>query len=414
MKASIERTSLPRWLNGVIEWVADHPMSIPGRLAALRLGRPSRDVTVPVTVFEDRPTRVLIAPVNYSAQATEWARALERRSGDVSARSMAVHVPGGFDFAVDNEIPVPTYHNDRDWQRRQFAAIARGATHLLVEAQEPPFGRLMGRDLEKQVTALLANGVDVAFMCHGTDIRRPSRHLTQTEWSMFSDPSVYIARQEKLATRNRELLDRLGRPVFASTPDLLFDVPSATWCPVVVDVGRWQRPEAGAARRGGPIRVAHAPSSSVVKGTALILPTLSRLHEEGVIDLTLVRNTPTAVMPGVFHSADVVVDQFRLGSYGVAACEAMAAGCVVLGHVVEDVRQHVEQATGAALPIVEATPTTLEDRLRMVAADAEKRSTIATSGTEFVRAVHDGRFSSAVLDEHWLHPGRADSTDGTR
>lgn len=412
--ARIERTALPRWINGIIEWVADHPMSIPGRLAALRLGRPPRDVTVPVTTFDDRPTRVLIAPVNYSAQATEWARALERRSGAVSARSLAVHVPGGFDFAVDAEIPVPTYHNDRRWQRRQFAAVASGATHVLVEAQEPPFGRLMGRDVEKQVTALLASGVDVAFMCHGTDIRLPSRHLTRTEWSMFSDPSVYTDRQEKLAARNRALLDRLGRPVFVSTPDLLADVPSALWCPVVVDVTRWQRSEPEPVRRGGPLRVAHAPSSSVVKGTAQILPTLERLQEEGVIELTLVRNSPTAMMPAVFQSADVVVDQFRIGSYGVAACEAMAAGCVVVGHVIADVRQHVEQATGRALPIVEATPTTLEQALRRLAADGEQRAAIAARGAEFVRTVHDGRFSSAVLDEQWLHLGRAGSTDGSR
>lgn len=412
--APIERTSLPRWINGIIEWVADHPMSIPGRLAALRLGRPPRDVTVPVTEFVDRPTRVLIAPVNYSAQATEWARALERRSDAVSARSMAVHVPGGFDFAVDAEIPVPTYHNDRRWQRRQFTAVARGATHVLVEAQEPPFGRLMGRDVEKQVTALLASGVDVAFMCHGTDIRLPSRHLTRTEWSMFSDPSVYIDRQEKLAARNRALLDRLGRPVFVSTPDLLADVPSALWCPVVVDVTRWQRSEPEPVRRGGPLRVAHAPSSSVVKGTAQIMPTLERLQEEGVIDLTLVRNTPTAMMPAVFQNADVVVDQFRIGSYGVAACEAMAAGCVVVGHVIEDVRQHVERVTSRPLPIVEATPATLAEALRRLAADGELRAAIAARGAEFVRAVHDGRFSSAVLDEHWLHLGRAGSTDGTR
>ncbi len=412
--APIERTSLPRWINGIIEWVADHPMSIPGRFAALRLGRPPRDVTVAVTEFDDRPTRVLIAPVNYSAQATEWARALEQRSDAVSARSMAVHVPGGFDFAVDTEIPVPTYHNDPRWQERQFAAVARDATHVLVEAQEPPFGRLMGRDVERQVTALLENGVDVAFMCHGTDIRLPSRHLTRTEWSMFSDPSVSIDRQEKLAARNRALLDRLGRPVFVSTPDLLVDVPSALWCPVVVDVARWQRPTGRVELRGGPVRVAHAPSSSVVKGTAQIMPTLTRLHEEGVIELTLVRNTPTAMMPAVFQEAEVVVDQFRIGSYGVAACEAMAAGCVVLGHVIEDVRQHVEQVTGLPLPIVEATPASLDERLRALAADAEQRAAIAERGAEFVRSVHDGRFSSAVLDEQWLHLARTGSTDGTR
>lgn len=413
MKLPVARRDLPAWANGVIEWVADNPMSVAGRIAAARLGRPDRGTSVPVTRFADRPTRVLIGPVNYSAQATEWARALERRSEAVSARSMAVHVPGGFGFAVDNEIPVATYHNDPEWQRRQFEAVRGEATHVLVEAQEPLFGRFLGRDVERQVTALLEAHVDVAFLCHGTDIRVPSEHLAQTEWSMYSDPTVYSARQEKLARRNRALLERLERPVFVSTPDLLAYVPTATWCPVVVDPARWRRDTDAGATASPRLRVVHAPSSSIVKGTAQILPTLSRLHDEGVIDLTLVQNTPTDMMPTIFGTADVVVDQFRIGSYGVAACEAMAAGCIVVGHVIEAVREHVEHASGQSLPIVEATPATLEQRLRSLADDRAAGAEIAGRGLQFVTSIHDGRFSAAVLDERWLHLTGTPTTPGT-
>src|SRR5690349_8170358 len=99
-------------------------MSPIGRLAARRLGAPAPAGAVAATVFDDRPTRVLIAPVNYSGQGREWARALEAADPSISARNMAVDVPGGFAFDADLVVPVGTYHNGAEWQQRQFEAAA--------------------------------------------------------------------------------------------------------------------------------------------------------------------------------------------------------------------------------------------------------------------------------------------------
>ncbi|HEX5730558.1 hypothetical protein [Microbacterium sp.] len=395
----VNRNAIPRWGNALIDAIADAPMSPVGRLAAKRLGAPAPRGSVPSTEFDDRPRRVLIAPVNYSGQGTAWARALEDADQTISARSMAIDVPGGFSVAADLVVPVGTYHNDSDWQRRQFEA-ASGATHVLIEAEEPPFGRMLGRSVGAQARALGARGVDVAFLAHGTDIRLPSRHTSDNEWSHYSDPSVYAPRAETLAARNIELVQRSGRPVFVSTPDLLTDLPDSTWCPVVVDPDRWAA-ERDPRDLRRPLRVAHAPSVDAVKGTQLIMPVLERLESAGVIDLELVRGVASAEMPSVFARADVVLDQFRIGSYGAAACEAMAAGSVVVGHLSEAVRAEVRTRVGRDVPIVEATPSTLDSVLRELAEDADIDDRRG-AGVGFVRAVHDGTLSARALIDDWI------------
>ena len=102
-------------------------------------------------------------------------------------------------------------------------------------------------------------------------------------------------------------------------------------------------------------------------------------------------------MPAVYGSADIVLDQFRIGDYGVAACEALAAGRVVVGHVSEHARAHVRHATGRDLPIVEATIDSLEAVLTDIVTHRERFAAVAREGLPFVTGVHDGRFSADVL-----------------
>lgn len=393
-----------RWRTRAAHWIADHPRSLPGRLAALRFGLPTRGAAV--IEPGDRPIRVLIAPANYAGQAHAWCTMLEATDPTLSARNLAIEA-GVFHYESDLIVPPAIYHNSRRWQRAQFAAT-RQFTHLLVESFIPPFGRLFGRDLELQLQALGA-GVDIAFMCHGTDVRRPSLSRERTSLSPFHAlDDATSARLEQLAVRNIELLKRANRPVFVSTPDLLDDVPGAAWCPVVVEPGRWSGPRRPST---GPLRVIHAPSKAATKGTALIEPVLERLAAAGRVDYTALRGIPNERMPEALAAADVVVDQFSVGIYGVAACEAMAAGCVVVSHVTERVRELVRDRTGLHLPIVEAGPQTLESVLIQLAEDPDRREALRRDGSAFVSAVHDGRRSVEALRNAWIAPPRPRATN---
>lgn len=380
----------------LVNWVADHPASPLGWLAAQRFGRPPRDWASRVLSPSDSPLNVLIAPANYAGQASSWAAALRQADPEVDAKSFAVD-QGGFQFPADLWVPPAVFHNSARWQRRQLDE-ARRFSHVLIESLQPPFGRLLGRDLDRQVDAIGAE--KVALMCHGTDVRLPSANRMRTPWSPYAD-SPAAARQEELAARNLDFIARHPElPVFVSTPDLLADVPRAVWCPVSIDIGMWTDPGPRHQRPNVPV-VVHAPSKPGVKGTEHIDPVLSRLDREDVIEYRPVRGVRHAEIPGIFKDADIVVDQIGLGSYGVAACEAMASACVVVSHVTEEVRAAVHASTGMALPIVEADPKTLEDVLRRLAADDDRRRRIAARSREFA-AVHDGRESARRLLAHWI------------
>lgn len=395
-----DRTQWPRFVNRAIDSVADHPLSVAGRVSALRYGRASGQRTTPVSVAGPNHRRVLIAPVNYAGQGFAWSRALVESASDISAVNMAVDVPGGFSFPADLVVPVPVYQRGRTWQNAQLRAVS-GFTHVLAEASEPLFGRLLGRDPTRENERLRQAGVSVANMGHGTDVRPPAAHAARTQWSPYRDRGMYTERLERVVAANLRRLEQSGTPIFVSTPDLLLDVPGARWCPVVIDSQRWS---AARSHRSGPLRVIHAPSVGSIKGTHLIEPRLERLQSEGIISYRRISGVDWSEMPAVMGDADVVLDQFRLGSYGVAACEAMAAGKLVIGHVPEEVRAAVRRETGMSLPVVEATPDSIEDVLASISEDRSALEQARVNGEAFVEAVHGGGFSASVLRNHWIDP----------
>jgi hypothetical protein len=308
---------------------------------------------------------------------------------------MSYRIGTEFGFTVDVSVPASAYVLSKSWQAAERRAVER-FTHVIVEAVRHPLGRSFDQTVEQQVTALRRSGVKVAMLAHGSDVRRPSVHAAAHEDSPFRDVQWSTTRELERTTRaNLALLERLGLPVFVSTLGLLADLPGAEWLPVVVEASRWHA-EREPLQNRRPI-VAHVPSNGRLKGSDLVDPVLQRLHAEGLIEYLRVSGVPASEMPAVYARADIVLDQFRLGDYGVAACEALAAGRVVVGHIDDQIRAEVVKRTGRALPIVEARGATIERTIRGVLDDRPRFRSLAAEGASFVRAVHDGRMSAAAM-----------------
>lgn len=342
--------------------------------------------------------RLLIAPANSAGQSYAWARVAERLPGVAAANFMYRNPDDVFAYPADHSVGTVFFRTNRHWQRIQRRAVTRRFTHVIVESGRHLFGT--DGAVADQLEHLQAHGVTVALLFHGSDIRLPSRHAAREINSPFrGDGYPDTAALEQIASRNRALVDATGLPVFVSTPDLLLDVPHATWLPVVVDPGVWaaaaQRPALSSRR----LVVVHAPSNAGLKGSALIAETMRRLHAEGVVEYRELQHVPAAEMPAHYGAADIVLDQFALGIYGVAACEAMAAGRLVVSHVSAEKRSAVRQLCGLEVPILHSRAGNLEETLRAVAATPEAYLPLAAAGPEFVRAVHDGSRSMRVLGE---------------
>lgn len=342
----------------------------------------------------------MIGPANYAGQGYRWARAVEANPL-VSATNMVYDSINPFGYPADEPVPGRIAAHSRRWQTAQFRAITERFTHMIIEAEMRPLGSYLDGHVLTQAEAIRDAGVRVAMVCHGSDIRSPRRHAAADHWSPFhNDDWVPVAALEEIVQDNLRVLRALGAPVFVSTPGLLPDVPEAHLLPVVIDPARWSADTAPLTR--GIPRVVHVPSNPLVKGTAEILPVLRSLHDRGVIDFRTVSGVSHDRMPGIFAEADVVVDQFRLGDYGVAACEVMATGRLVVSHVADAARTAVRRQLGEELPVVQATIADLEEVLRSIADDPLPYRDVAARGPDFVAAVHDGRKSRAVLEEHFL------------
>jgi hypothetical protein len=342
------------------------------------------------------PIRLLIGPANFAGQGWAWSRAVTRNLADTSAQCMAVS-KGKLDFPVDYEVPRETYLSSK-WHRDQTRYVTRNYTHVLIEAarpilgSRPPHGERCTADLPRLERA----GQRVALVAHGSDVRLPSAHAERYRWSPFSDSDWSVVRSlEYNAVRNRTLFQRHSGEIYVSTPDLLDDMPGAAWLPVVVDPERWLSTRQPMSRRR-PV-VVHAPSNPRIKGSDLIDPIMSRLDDQGLVEYRRIEGLQPSQMPAVYHDADIILDQFRLGSYGVAAVEGMAAGRVVIGHIVGPVAERVRRQSGLELPVVDADPDNLADVLGEILADRDRARAYARAGVDFVREVHDGRRSAHIL-----------------
>lgn len=357
------------------------------------------DVPVPDL---SKPYRMLVGPVNYAGQGFRWARAAET-SGLVSARNYVHTGNNPFGYDADHSVTWRTSEHSRAWQNALLNEIRRSYTHVLIEACFPILGGMFRGDIRRQVALLQDAGVRVGVVGHGTDVRLPSAHARAVPHSHFGDGAenwAPVDRIEQTVADNLALIADLDVPTFVSTAGLLADLPGAHLLGVVIDPQRWAN-KTPVLVRDRP-RVVHAPTQVHVKGTDLIRPAARRLADEGLIEYVELQGVTHTDMPRVFAEADIVLDQFRVGDYGVGACETMASGRIVLTSLTPQVREEVGAHAGMPIPIPEVTVDTLEGVLRDIVGRRDHYRAVAAQGPEFVRRLHDGRFSRDVLMREFL------------
>lgn len=338
------------------------------------------------------PIRLGLGTANYAGQLGGFAGAICRARPDVSAEVRMAVLATSYPYPAD----VHVRSGAERWLGVQLAEAERvlGAyTHVIVDAFRPILGRMNGEDISADLPALAQAQIKVALLAHGSEIRDPDRHLERHPESGFLDADDELRdRLRTVTARNRRIAEDSGLPFFVTTPDLLADVPWATWAPLVVDVDGWacDRPVLESPR---PI-VLHAPSSRWTKGTDRILPVLEDLHDRNVIDFRLVEGLPWAEMRELVWSADVVIDQLVMGG-GVCTfgCEAMAAGKVVVAYLDDDARVRM----GEEPPLVNATPNTLHTAIERILDDRSAAAKLASRATDYARDTHDGRRTVAAF-----------------
>jgi glycosyltransferase involved in cell wall biosynthesis len=140
---------------------------------------------------------------------------------------------------------------------------------------------------------------------------------------------------------------------------------------------------------GRVVRVAHAPSKRAVTGTEAVIAAVEALRARGApIELDLIEGVPNREARLRYAAADVVVDQLRVGWYGMFAIESMALAKPVVVHLDADAAAETEEAFGLELPLVRADEGSLEDVLAGLVEVREQLPELGRRSREYVERVH--------------------------
>ena len=309
-----------------------------------------------------RPLRVLHAPINVAGGPGSISAGL-RRLGCTSTLLVFNERPfvRGYDrnLALAQGGGALGLARNRPRQLRATAWALRGFDVLHYH-----FGQtLLPRALDARVARRLGKGT--VFHFWGSDIR--DRPPAAVGYLRHADAAIVGS----FLTARRAPRGRW--PAYAVIPPAI-DLEG--WTPTPPAPGR-------------TIRLVHAPSRRAGKGTQQVLDAVEALRAEGApVELDLIEGVPHAEARQRYAAADVVIDQVRLGWYGLTSIEAMALAKPVVCHLDPDAADETEAAFGLPLPHVRADGEALLGVLRELVRDPERLPELGRTSRAYAEAVH--------------------------
>lgn len=142
-----------------------------------------------------------------------------------------------------------------------------------------------------------------------------------------------------------------------------------------------------ASEKNKTVKIVHAPSAPVAKGTKHVLAAIETLHQKGItgFDFELLTNIPNEEFRKKVINCDIYIDQMVWGAYGVATQQALEYGKVVVCYLL---RQRIEKYYGAHCPIQNANPETLAQVLEHLIANEQLRKEIEVKSREYYLKMH--------------------------
>jgi Glycosyl transferases group 1 len=236
----------------------------------------------------------------------------------------------------------------------------------------------------------------VVVLPHGPEVWLPSRARDLLLKHAVSVEQPAYARAE--GERRRELEYVLANAdVVVSGADWVDSMPwwdSLSALPFAVDVDEWK--PVASERGAASLAVLHVRNGEP-RGTEFLVEACNALAE---VELKVVDQPNAQERRQLIAESDVVAEQFVSGWYGPLAVEAMSMEKPVLSYLRDDLRElYVLFSFAEGCPVVSAAPEEVEDKLRELASDRERREDLGRRGREYVRDHHSLEAAAATLDE---------------
>ncbi len=132
-------------------------------------------------------------------------------------------------------------------------------------------------------------------------------------------------------------------------------------------------------------RIVHAPTAPNAKGTKYIVQAVDYLKTKYRFEFEMLTGVSRPQVLRAMQECDIYIDQLIIGMHGMAAIEAMSFGKPVICYI--------NPVTGAGypndLPIVNANPQDIGDKLEMLLKDSDLRRRTGEASRRYVEKYHN-------------------------
>ena len=143
------------------------------------------------------------------------------------------------------------------------------------------------------------------------------------------------------------------------------------------------------------LTIVHAPTSPEIKGTCYILQAVEELKEKYDFNFILVKGMAYTDAKKVYQTADIVIDQLLIGSYGLVSIESMAMGKPVICWISDFMKEQYPKE----LPIISANPDNIRQVLEGLLNSRDSLTETGKRSRHYVETYHDiNKYSQTLLD----------------
>lgn len=227
-------------------------------------------------------------------------------------------------------------------------------------------------------------GKKVFFHFRGQEIRNATLFKQLSPYHYVDDRAGAISFQKISDEKKEEFLSYIravADGIFVTDPELQSYVPEAVIVPRALPVSDWDF--VGVPNDDIPL-VVHAPSRRSFKGTEAIVAAVTTLQQKINFQFQLIEGMTHEQAKEIYSRASIVIDQLRIGWYGVLAVEAMAMGKPTIAYIRDDLWRKY----GSEMPIINANPDNIKEVLEYTLLNSDYRKIKARQSREYFLSTH--------------------------
>lgn len=246
----------------------------------------------------------------------------------------------------------------------------------------------------------------IFFTYNGCDARQKYKTLQRVSCAACHEPMCYggmcnDGTLDALRERKIRKASKYASAIFAVNPDLLWVLPKhARFLPY--SIASWGKLSPAPYRIDQKIKVVHAPTNRVVKGSKYILAALDLLKKKYQnLEVILLESVPNHRALEVYKQAHLIIDQVMIGWYGALAVEAMKLGKPVAVNIREEDLRFIpsQMAQDLKKAIIQITPTTIVAALETFLQNPSLLVEKHEAALDYVNVWHNPSYVAGITKE---------------